>query len=770
VLWHALTIFLGAFLLFQVQPLMGKFVLPWFGGGPGVWTTCMLFFQWVLLGGYAYAHLLTTRLKPRAQAVTHVVLLLLALCFLPITPGNSWKPAGGENPTGNILLLLAACLGLPYFVLSATGPLIQSWFGRTFAGRSPYRLYALSNVGSLCALLSYPLFFESHFTRQAQAKLWQSGLGLYVLCCGVCAWRFSRANPDGGPRRSEPIGLLPRTSSFSVTLWLLLPACASALLLAATNKLCQDVAVIPLLWVVPLAVYLLSFIVAFDSPRWYRRVPFMMGLVAATAGILWALRHPNDASVTKQLLIYCGGLFVYCMVCHGELYRLRPPAAGLTAYYLVIAAGGALGGLFVAIGAPRLFHDFYELHCGIFLCWLLFLLVCLRDGAAAKENSGLTPGDAPGTGQRPTRMVERASALLDSWAVMGCLLPLLAFIGADYYLAHAAVRAEARPFIWAMRGGMWLLFVGLAASWIIRGKHRSFRYWRWLVCLWSLLGVVLTGQLLWAESHREKAGIVQVRRNFYGVLKVFEHNRGDPERHHLVLQHGRITHGLQLLDGDRVAWPTTYYGADSGIGLALRATPGPGRRMGLVGLGAGTLTAYGLAGDYIRLYEINPDVVDLARTHFAFLKNCAATVEIAVGDARLSMEREEPQKFDLLALDAFSSDSIPVHLLTREAFQIYERHLKTNGILAVHISNHFLDLEPVVRELARTFHYRVGLIDYDDNEEEWWLYSSTWMLLSKDNAVFDFPPLRDACSSGRPNSPEIPLWTDDFTSVYRILK
>jgi hypothetical protein len=347
---YALTIFTGAFLLFQVQPLIGKYILPWFGGGPGVWTTCMLFFQVLLLGGYAYAHFTSRWLKPRAQAVAHFVLLAAALALLPITPSDSWKPHGGGNPTLQILALLAVSLGLPYFVLSTTGPLIQQWFSRARPGVSPYRLYALSNVGSLLALVSYPFFFETHFTRKAQAGLWAWGLVAYVLCCGFCAvrlWKLEgrRQKVEGRMQKAEAgvaeqapeataAAINSQPSTLNYFLWLLLPACASVLLLATTNKLCQDVAVIPFLWVVPLALYLLSFIICFDSPRWYVRFPFTLALIAALGGLCWALYNGADLSLSRQVALYCGGLFVCCMVCHGELYRLKPDPRHLTGFLL----------------------------------------------------------------------------------------------------------------------------------------------------------------------------------------------------------------------------------------------------------------------------------------------------------------------------------------------------------------------------------------------------------------------------------------------------
>ncbi len=780
---YALTIFTGAFLLFQVQPLIGKYILPWFGGGPGVWTTCLLFFQVLLLGGYAYAHITSRRLKPRAQVILHLALLVGALALLPIVPADSWKPRGGGNPTLQILVLLTANLGLPYFVLSSTGPLMQHWFSRTKPGVSPYRLYALSNAGSLLALLSFPFCFETHFTRRTQAVLWAWGLGLYAVFCAWCAlklWKTAGAEepqeraeagavrepapaldaqrsaesllvadpvapadapgaqvaecaagplapalsplisdqetiprtsndcwnpeptPDGragcphpaaaSPHAGESAVGTPRPTTNSINsetnpswpqrlLWLLLPACASVLLLATTNKMCQDVAVIPFLWVVPLGLYLLSFIVCFDSPRWYVRFPYALALAAALGGLCWALNHGTELGIYKQVGIYSGGLFVCCLVCHGELYRLRPHPSQLTAFYLLIAAGGALGGLFVAVAAPLLFTDYYELHWGLWLCGLLFLAACVRDW-------------------QPIR----------------------------------------------------------------------YHPWRLLASGGLALGVAALGVVLWSQARKARSEGVYRSRNFYGVLAVLEYSKNDPKGHYFLLEHGRITHGLEFVDPLQATWPTTYYGEESGVGLAVRALPTSSRRIGVVGLGTGTLAAYGRAGDYLRIYEIDPAVQRLATTRFHYLRNCPGTVEIAPGDARLSLEREPPQHFDLLALDAFSSDAIPVHLLTREAFAVYERHLQTNGILAVHISNHYLDLAPVVANLARQFHYKLAAIDYDESAIDWWLYSSTWMLLTRSEQIINSPAITAAATDLKLNPAKIPLWTDDFASLFQILK
>jgi len=749
---YALTVFAGAFLLFQVQPLIAKFILPWFGGGPGVWTICMLFFQVLLVGGYAYAHLSLRWLKPRRQAILHLALLVAALALLPITPSEFWKPSGAANPTLAILGLLTATLGLQYFVLSATAPLVQHWFARANPGASPYRLYALSNAGSLLALLSFPLFFERQFTRKTQAQFWAWGLGFYALGCGWCVLKLLKEQSTHPSPKIKPGGgseqainhQLPAINRF---LWLLLPACASVLLLGVTNKICQDVAVIPFLWIAPLSLYLLSFIVCFDNPRWYNRLVFAPALILALAGICWeVLFAGTDEPIAKQLGLYLGGLFVCCMVCHGEVYRLRPEPSHLTGYYLMIALGGALGGAFVGAAAPLLFNDYYELHCGLLLCGLLMLAICAQDRTAGSRRE---------------------------WPWLAAALCLAAWGGLDWSLTDLAREKTISrgPFI-GLRIGIWAGLGLLAAFWLARKKWRDYEQCRVLTCLWLALGMLALGATLWLQTDGIGGDKVQVSRNFYGVLTLFEHQKESPNEHHFLLQHGRTTHGMQFADAMQAAWPTAYYTRRSGVGLAMGALPEGPRRIGLVGLGAGTLTAYGRTGDYLRIYEINPEVLRLAASPFTYLSNCPARIEIALGDARLSMEREPPQKFDLLALDAFSSDAVPVHLLTKEAFAVYERHLNTNGIIAVHISNHHLDLQPVIANLARHLQYQMVLIDHapEQTKDEWWDYRSTWALLSRSQERLNAAPIRIAATAPRTNLVHIPLWTDDFASLLQILK
>ena len=706
---YALTIFTGAFLLFLVQPLIGKYILPWFGGAPAVWTTCMLFFQLLLLAGYAYAHFSARWLKPRVQAIVQLVLLIAAMALLGnITPSDSWKPTDGANPTLRILGLLLASIGLPYFVLASTSPLMQHWFSRTHPGVSPFRLYALSNVGSMLALLSFPVYFETHFTRPVQAHLWGAGLILFAISSGWCAWKLWQKPELSHPAESKGIhmeALAPKR--IQKLLWLLLPACASTLLLATTNMLCQEVAVIPFLWVLPLALYLLSFIICFDSPRWYVRFPFAVALGIALSGVCWAMFQGADTSGATQLIIYSSGLFICCMVCHGELYRLRPDPRHLTGFYLMIAAGGALGGIFVAILAPLIFQDFYELHWGLFACGLLFWFVCLREHASD-------------TRKKKTK-AQTVTPLKKSATKFGILSGGLAGLGITLWLqahsqAHPTPHADPAT-----------------------GKH-SFNKTR-----------------------------VEQSRNFYGVLSVFRHEDDELNTQLMEFSHGRTLHGMQFTDPERALWPTAYFTESSGIGILMSSLPTGTHRIGVIGLGAGTLATYPRPGDFLHMYEINPEVLRISKKWFRFLANCRGTVETTLGDARLSLEKEPPQNFDLFIIDAFNSDAIPLHLLTKEAFFIYQRHLKTNGVIAVHISNKRLNLEPVLANLAREFNYKMATIDQLPVMDKPWIMGSVWVLLSHNQELMNSPAIRLASRPPLDNL-KVPMWTDDFASLFQILR
>jgi len=739
----ALTIFTGAFLLFQVQPLIGKYILPWFGGGPGVWTTCMLFFQVLLLGGYAYAHALT-RLPSRRQWVIHGALLGLALASLPITPGDSWKPGALENPTGHILLLLVASIGVPYLALSSTGPLLQEWFRRHKPGESPWRLYALSNVGSLLALVSYPFYFEPEFSRRGQASMWGWGLVAYVALTAWCVAKLWKAPPaEAAPQPASPAEVsvagetAERPSSRQQVLWVLLPACASLLLVASTNKMCQDIGVIPFLWVLPLALYLVTFILAFDHPRWYSRGVFGFAFALCAGAVAWVLHGDVDVSIVRQVVVYSATLFVCAMVCHGELYRLRPHPRFLTRFYLMISAGGAAGGFLVAVVAPQVFDSYAELPVGLWLCAALLLVLCWQSRSFALA-AGLAAGAVAGAWLGPWAYHETRT----EWLV--------------------ALKVH-RPY--------WIALTVLVVACFVDFRRGVAREWnrRAAMCVAVLVLGLAPG--LWFSQRSSGGNVAYAGRNFYGVLKVLEFGEKNTSHHYYSLLHGRITHGTQLTDPACAAMPTTYFGPGSGVSKAINALPADApRHIGVLGLGAGTLTAFGRAGDKVRVYEINPQVRQVATKQFSYVALCKAKVDIVMGDARLSMEHEPPQQFDILIMDAFSSDAVPVHLITREAVDIYLRHLKPAGLIVIHISNRHLDLQPVVEELARASGLKWLGVSDDFVEDEWFYYESSFMILGRPGSLIESPALMNAANITPRKPGKVRLWTDDYASMFRILQ
>jgi len=675
------TVFVSAFLLFLVQPMIARIILPWFGGTASVWTTCLMFFQFTLLAGYLYAHAAVRFLSPVKQAWVHITLLALSVAMLPILPGSQWKPATGEQPVLHILAVLAASVGIPYLVLSTTGPLVQAWFARAHPGASPYRLYSLSNAGSLLALISYPLVIEPALHIGAQAYVWSAVYGVFVLVCGALAISVaaragalpSSVRKQAGSPSSVP-GVRVRL------LWVVLAFCPSALLSAFTSHVTQNIAPIPLLWILPLSVYLLSFILTFENERWYSRRLWFPAFIAF-AGVLLGFLFPaaRNASILVLVPVFVAGLFVCAMVCHGELYRLRPDPAYLTTFYLMISAGGALGGVFVAVVAPLVFRSYIEAPVALLACVILMAVVLRRDKPSL-------PGPA-------ARIVE--------WALLG-----------------------------ALAGGFVYLLSYEVPHWMSRNRL--------------------------------------VARNFYGVLRVADVTDDEDDQPMRELYHGSITHGAEFLNAAQRRQPTTYYGPHSGVGVAIaNAHSNPGRRLGIIGLGAGTIAAYGKPGDIIRFYEINPLVARIARDQFHFLDTCPAPVTVVPGDARLSLEREQPQHYDVLAVDAFSGDSIPVHLITIEAFAEYFRHLKPDGILAVHVSNKYVELSRVAGSAAKALGKPAIRIN-DDGEGDG-VSKSDWILVGNRADAFDDPKWsvrgRSEISGGI-----VRLWTDDYSDLLAILK
>jgi hypothetical protein len=690
----AVTIFISAFLLFQVQPVIARYILPWYGGSTGVWTTCILFFQVGLLLGYSYAYLLRKYLGTRQQVAVHLSLLLITLLFLPITPSEALKPVGGGDPLTGIIFLLLATVGVPYMMVSSTGPLLQHWYHQHFRDRSPYRLYALSNVGSLLALVSYPFLVEPEFSLQTQTLAWSSGYVVFVLVCAWCGCVLIKdlsARELTGAVSARPV---KRTGLIDPLLWLAYAATGSILLLATTNKITQDIAVVPFLWVVPLALYLVTFIIAFDSPRWYNRYfwlpAFFVSLPLVTT--LLAQDHADTGwSATYVIMTYTGAMFVACMVCHGEMTRIKPDPAHLTFFYLMVALGGAIGGIFVSLVAPLVFNGFWEFH-------LIWVLVTVLSGIAVFRHPG------------------RARPAFLRWALVG---------------------------------------------------------------VWGYAGVVLSMSLMEnIDLHHENA--MTERRNFYGVLRVYGYEPGSYDESR-ELYHGIINHGLQFMHPKRRSRPTSYYGRYSGIGFVMENplrsadkagnNPAQGLKVGVIGLGVGTLAAYARPGDNFRIYEINPEVESLAREYFTFLEDAAAPVDVILGDGRISLETElkenGPQGFDVLVLDAFSGDAIPAHLLTREAFELYWQHLKADGILAVHITNIYINLRPVVKELAGRFNKTVYYVSTEDKETSG-ERGSDWMLLTSNPEIMN-SELRRRFSKLPERDPENILWTDDYSSIFPLL-
>ena len=672
----ASTVLVSAFLVFQVQPLISKFILPWFGGSPAVWTTCLLFFQLVLFAGYAYAHLLTRLSRPSWQAIIHLGLLVLGLSLLPITPSDDWKPADAFHPTSRILALLAANVGVPYFLLSSTGPLIQAWFARSAPGKSPYRLYALSNVGSLVALVSYPFLVEPAWGSAAQGRFWSLGFTLFALLCCYAAFRtgcLSNAASTTSPDHTSADETRP--TWVRRLAWIGYAAVPSIMLLAMTNHVCQDVAAIPFLWVLPLGLYLVSFIICFEKEQWYSPRLFgpLTALLVCVVCVLPLLNQLLDLWV--EVALYMSALFAICMLCHGELVRLKPSARDLTSFYLMTSAGGALGGITVALIAPRLFNSYLELNLGLVACYVI------------------------------------------------------------------------------------AIFASLSSH-----REQPLRHARWAA------GIAFLGLLFVVRSQASTVAVAPLAqaRDFYGVIGVDEHNIGEAQ-HRREMRHGRIVHGQQFWSPERRREPTLYYSTATGIGRAIDALQQDraSLRIGVVGLGVGTLATYGRPQDTIRYYEINPEVERLARQYFTFLDDSPAQIETVLGDARLMLEREAPQVYDLLVLDAFSGDAIPAHLLTREALAIYQLHLAPGGMLAVHISNRHVDLLPVVRGLAEAGKLAERVIHTDPAAVEHGATAAKWVLLAADEHWFEQAQIGPNSSSAAGRTIH---WSDDFSNVFEIVQ
>ena len=645
-------------------------ILPRFGGAAAVWAACLAFFQCALLLGYWYADLTSRRLTAARQSQLHIALLLLSLLFLPIAPRLSNSHRAGSDPALTILVLLSVSIGLPFVLLSATSPLAQIWYARANAQREPYHLFALSNLASLLALLSYPLLIEPRVPAHREAILWSLLFAVFVLLCSAAAWIARRSTAPATATEVEHTETGAAPSQREKLLWLGLSACSSMLLLSTTNKLLEDVAPVPLLWVLPLALYLLTFALAFSKRIFYWRGLLVRFLGVALGSLGYAIYDPAyTESVQVSVPLFCIGLFLCCWFCHGELALRRPAPRFATSFYLMISLGGALGAIFVGLAAPHLFNGIYELPLALIFTALL--------------------------------------AAVALWA-QGWLVRLF-----------------------------WMAAAGSMAFVLVRNVRQY-----------------------------ERDTIVRVR-SFYGALRVQQSTNWLKEPYR-TLYHGRIEHGQQYVNPPSSLLPTTYYGPDSGVGLALTRCCSNAKRVGAIGLGAGTLAAYGKTSDHFRFYEINPQVVQIAKTSFSYLRDSPARIDVVLGDARLSLQNEPPQEFDVLAVDAFSGDAIPVHLLTREAVALYLRHLKPDGILAVHTSNTYLNLPPIVQLLAVDAGCEARLIANDENHRKL-IDSSDWVLVTRNRHFLesiDTTVLTEAISV----PPKLRVWTDDFNNLFQILR
>jgi spermidine synthase len=641
----------------------------------------MLFFQLLLFGGYLYAHLLRTWFRPAVQGAVHLLLLSAAALALPIEPADAWKPTGSETPSIYLLWMLAAHVGLPYFVLSSTGPLIQAWLSYHDNSDRVYRLYALSNAGSLAALLSYPFLVEPVLSVSNQSVLWSLLFCGFVLVQGVIAlglFRVPKDNPnkETDSERTPAAAEMERIPTWRLRgVWMILPTLASTMLLVVTNHVCQDIAVIPFLWVLPLSLYLISFIVCFDSPQWYKPKWIAAATLIAILSIQAKHLLPGSLQLLCEASSYMLMLLGVCLLCHGEVARLKPQASLLTQYYMLLSAGGAIGGVIVAIVCPILLRTHIEVPFSLALVSALTAMMFFAC-----------------RGWKETRY---------DWS-------------AAYRLRFAAIALMVAP----------------------------------------LLAIALAPQ----------DEVIASERNFFGVLQVLR------DEHSVRLVHGTTIHGMQFI-GENAQEPTCYYYDDSGIGKAIKSLQDsrPSMRIGVIGLGCGVLATYGRDLDEFDMIEINPAVVEIANTHFSFLSDSRASIRTHLGDGRLVLERMSQDQFDLLVLDAFSSDAIPAHLLTREAIALYRGRLTKDGVLAIHVSNNHLDLVPLVHRLSADagLESRVIRSAGDGIGSK----HATWAVIApSENEIWHHDSMRDARPASKDELVDAPLWTDQQHNLVSVLR
>lgn len=664
------AVFLASFLLFLVEPIAAKQLLPVFGGSAAVWITCLVFFQTALLVGYLYAHWMARR----SHWIFHFTFLLIAAgCAIAWVMRTVDFAGASGHPVSSIFAELGLSIGLPFLMLGATSPLLQVWLARIESGGIPYRLFALSNLASLLALAMYPTVVEPYLTLKAQRLVWCCGFAAFAILSASLAWRTRSAKQTAvRVSEEEEPAMGPATLTHKL-LWVLLPMGASMQLAAVTSYLTQNIAAIPLLWILPLAVYLLTLIFAFQFPRLLPRGILVRFLVVMLAGLGYMLAHAEvSLPLSIGLSFFLVEVFGSCLFLHTEAYALRPQrAAESTLFYLLFAAGGALGSFLIGIASPLIFSFNYDLALTFFVTALL--------------------------------------ALAATWR------------------SH-----------WAQR------------------------------LLWGTASVLLLALVIMLHVAYQRNTPLAVR-NFYGSLRVRQSLSAHPGAMMRTLTNGTIQHGTQIFSDQLRRTPTTYYAEDSGVGLALRfCCQGRARNIGVIGLGVGTIAAFGKGGDRIRFYEINPAVAPIAQNLFSYLRESGAQISIADGDARASLAGDEPQNFDVLIVDAFSGDAIPLHLLTAQAMDIYKRHLAPGGILAFHISNQHVDLEPEVALLAKEAGMEARRVSSlaNDNRGE---FTATWMLLTNNPDFFAQPQVAGQIHIPAEDA-RVHLWTDDYSSLLPLVR
>jgi len=660
------VIFLSSFLLFLVEPMAARQLLPVFGGSAAVWITCLVLFQTALLFAYLYAHWLALR----SIWLAHLVLLLAAAASALVWTWHVFVP-GTAHPVVSIFVALSLSIGLPFLALGATSPLLQVWVARIETGKIPYRLYALSNLASLLALLAYPTVIEPYLTLRNQRLTWCCGFVVFALFSAFITLKTRRLALTRPSLAAIDDGGIPAATWLARLLWVLLPMGATMQLSAVTSYLTSNIAAIPLLWILPLAVYLITLILAFQFPGMVPRGILTRLLVIMLAGLGYMLTKVDVSLPIRPVIgFFLAEVFFACLFCHTEACRLRPRRASeSTLFYLLFATGGALGSFLVGIASPPLFLYNYDLAL--------------------------------------TFLVTAALALVVTWS-----------------------GGWAQRLVWATA----------------------------CILLCVLVGMLYVGY--------QRNTLIAIR-NFYGSLRVRQ-SMSYPGATVRTLTNGTIQHGTQIFSPEMRRIPTTYYAADSGVGLALRFCCGDRpRKIGVIGLGVGTIAAYGRAGDQIRFYEINPAVEPIARNLFSYIKESQAKVTVVEGDARTSLSAEAPQNFDVLVIDAFSGDAIPIHLLTSQAVALYKQHLVQGGILAFHISNQHVDLEPEIALLARSAGLEVRRVSTFSNDELG-EFSATWMLAADNDTFFAIPAVQTA---SRPPvlDPRVHLWTDDYSSLMPLI-